>query len=61
MHYSRNISLVLSIDSTLLLLPLMNRRRREVCISPDKCATTRSSKLLPEICAALSLITQWYL
>lgn len=60
-NYSSNVSSVISIDSRLVLLALIDRRRREVGISPDKCTTTRPSKLLPEMCAALSFLTQWHL
>lgn len=55
-NYLSNISLVISIDSTLVLLALV-----EVRISPHKCTTTRTSKLLPEMCSALSPLTQWHL
>lgn len=59
LNYSRNVSTVISIESTLVLLALMDRRRRELHVSPDKRTTTRASKLLPEMCVALSLLTQW--
>lgn len=57
-NFSRNVSPVISIESTLVLLALMDRRR-ELHVSPDKRTTTRASKLLPEMCVALSLLSQW--
>lgn len=43
-NYSRNVSPVISIESTLVLLALMDRRRRELHVSPDKLTTTSASR-----------------